>query len=147
VWLNITFSREDALAHAVGENYVFMAVRADVIEGHFEIHETDLRDNLGIVMADGDEAEVVAGLTNSAGKVHAYITEHFTMSPDDGAPYAIGFGETKLFVLTSLGRFAQYHFRIPITSVPDVLHFDHRMLYEKSRLHQAIIVVTYTDFP
>ena len=37
-----------ALAHALGENYVFVNFRDDGIDGRFEIRFNDLEDNLGL---------------------------------------------------------------------------------------------------
>ena len=143
VALLIGASREEAGAHATGENYIFLSVKADVIEGHFEIHEKDLKEKLGITMLNGTKEEVEAALTASSAKVQSYIREHFSMAPGNGAPYTLTFGETKLFDLESAGRFAQYHFKIPITGVPDKLKFDHRMLYENDRLHRAVLTFFY----
>lgn len=134
---------EFARAHGTGENYVFLSVRADVIDGHFEIHEKDLREKLDIAMPEGAVEEVEAALAASAAKVHAYINAHFTVAPGDGQAYALAFGETKLFDLESAGRFAQYYFSIPIGTVPDRLRFEHQMLYENDRLHRGVLVIPY----
>lgn len=135
----------DADAHATGENYIFLSVKANVIEGHFEIHEDDLKEKLGVTMLTGAEEEVTAALETSAPQIQAYIKEHFTMSPGDSAPYELTFGETKVFGLESAGRFGQYYFTVPITTVPDVLKFDHRMLYENDRLHRAVLTFFYNE--
>lgn len=136
---------EKANAHATGENYIFLSVKADVIEGHFEIHQDDLKEKLGITMPTGTDEQVNAGLTESAPKIHAYINEHFTVAPGDEAPYQLNFGETKVFDLESAGRFGQYYFTIPIAKVPDMLKFDHRMLYENDRLHRAVLTFFYNE--
>ena len=42
-----------ALAHATGENYVFVNFRDDGIDGRFEIHFNDLERKLGLKLAGG----------------------------------------------------------------------------------------------
>ena len=126
-------------AHAMGENYIFLSVKEEAIEGYFQIHRDDLKEKLGITMASGTEEVITAELTKSAPKIHAYIKEHFTMAPGGGQPYVLTFGETKFFGEGAGRLFGEYHFKIPITKVPDVLKFDHRMLYENDRHHRGVL--------
>jgi hypothetical protein len=144
LWASATFCVQDAAAHASGENYVFVSFNADSISGHFEIHEDDLEGKLGIDMPPGEAEAVAAELAKSAHQVHAYINEHFKMSPVGGDAYALTFGETKVFDL-EVKRFGQYHFSVPVKTLPDVVEFDHQMLYENDPLHRAVLAVLYND--
>ena len=137
----------EATAHSTGENYVFLSFNTDSISGYFEIHEKDLREKLEIDMPQGSSSEVDPYLTKTASKVHDYIRSHFSIraiSPEESKPYELTFGESKLFDL-EVKRFGQYHFSIPVTRLPDVLEFDHRMFYENDRLHRGLAVILYNE--
>lgn len=129
----------DLLAHAEGEDYVFLRFLETSIEGHFEIHFDDLRDKLGIDV-EGDDA--LAQIDATAAQVRAYIVENFAMGPDGGNPFIIDFTRQDLIALPQ-GSFAQYHFRIDSGPLPDLLAMHHSMLFEDDRLHRGLVLIEY----
>lgn len=130
-----------ALAHAEGEDYVFVTFLDRSIEGHFEIHFDDLQAKLGLAVdpgADGALQDVIA----SAPRVHAYIEENFRIGPQDGDPFRFDFTRQDVIVLPQ-GTFAQYYFSLPTGPLPDRLDIRHSMFYEGDRLHRGLVLVEY----
>ena len=140
----------DLLAHAEGEDYVWLTFQPSWIEGRFEIHFDDLRDKLGIpVEAGADDA--LQQVMTAAPQVHAYINEHFAIGPEGGSPFELGFTRQELIVLPQ-GNFAQFHFRAEAGPLPDLLTIRHSMFYEEDRLHRGLVMLEYnaktdTDYP
>ena len=128
------------LAHATGEDYLFVSFLDDSIEGHFEIHFDDLVGKLGLPVVPGEEA--LPGVVSSASRVHAYIEENFTIAPEGGEPYTIEFTRQEVLELPQ-GVFGQYYFRIPTGPLPDRLAIRHAMFYDGDRLHRGLVLVEY----
>jgi hypothetical protein len=130
-----------ALAHAQGEDYVFVSFQDTWVEGHFEIHFEDLRTKLGLAV-DPSEARALADVTATAPTVRAYVEEHFSIAPEGGAPYPIEFTHEDVTVLPQ-GSFGQYHFRMSTGPLPDRLDLRHSMFYDGDRLHRGLLLVEY----
>ncbi|MEM7587325.1 MAG: HupE/UreJ family protein [Acidobacteriota bacterium] len=130
-----------ALAHATGEDYLFLTFRDDSIEGHFEIHFEDLESKLGITL-DSELEQARAGVIAAAPQVHAYIEENATIAPPGGEPYAFEFTRQDVLELPQ-GNFAQFYFRQATGPLPDTLDIRHEMFYDGDRLHRGLVLVEY----
>lgn len=130
-----------ALAHATGEDYVFVTFRDSSIEGHFEIHFDDLQAKLGLDVDPGEDT-ALADAVAAAPRVHAYIEENFHVAPQGGEPFAIEFTQQDVTVLPQ-GTFGQYYFRIATGPLPDRLDIHHSMFYEGDKIHRGLVLVEY----
>lgn len=131
----------DSLAHAEGEDYIFLTFRESSIEGHFEIHVTDLREKLGLAV-DPRTDDLLRQVEATTAPVHAYIEEHFAIGPERGEEFTLEFTRQDVVELPQ-GAFAQYHFRVSTETLPDRLAIHHAMLYEGDRLHRGLVLVEY----
>lgn len=131
----------NALAHAVGEDYVILSFQETSIEGHFEIHIDDLQSKLGLEVDPGEDS-ALADVVSTAPRVLAYIDENFSMAPAGGDPYPLEFLHQEVIVLPQ-GTFAQYFFRVDSGPIPDAVDFHHGMFYEEDRLHRGLVLVEY----
>ena len=130
-----------ALAHAAGEDYVFVSFLETSIEGHFEIHFDDLETKLGLAV-DPREDQALADVVATAPTVQAYIEEGFRIGPSRGDPYRLEFLRQDVIVLPQ-GTFGQYHFRVETGPLPDRLAIRHSMFYDGDRLHRGLLLVEY----
>ena len=131
----------NALAHAQGEDYVFVTFLDSSIEGHFEIHFDDLQGKLGLAV-DPRQDEALKDVTATAPRVQAYIEENFRVGPQGGAPFPFEFIRQDVIVLPQ-GTFAQYYFRLRTGPLPDRLDIHHSMFFEDDRLHRGLVLVEY----
>ena len=129
-------------AHEIGENYIFLNVRSNGLDGRFEFHVKDLEEKLGITIDRANQTNGLAQAQAAEEKVHAYVRENFSMGAG-GKPFELEFAETALFEEKRL--WVQYHFRIPLPMTPDILEFDHRMMYENDRWHRGVLVIGTND--
>ncbi len=140
-----------AAAHAQGEDYVWVSFQETSIEGFFEIRFQDIEEKLGLALGGGADGGL-SRVNATAGQVHAYIREHFSIGPVDGQPYALEFTTQDVTELPQ-GMFAQYHFRIDAGApLPDLLRIQHGMFYEGDKLHRGLLLVEYnaktdTEYP
>ena len=130
------------LAHALGENYVFMNFREKSIDGRFEITFDDLEKKLGLDPAAQESADPLQAVQANAARVHEYIAEHFEIGPEGGPPYTLHFTTQEVLDLPQ-GKFAQFHFRADTGPLPDKLEVRHTMLYENDRFHRGLLLVEY----
>ena len=130
-----------ALAHAAGEDYVFVSFLETSIEGHFEIHFDDLETKLGLAV-DPREDQALADVVATAPTVQAYIEEGFRIGPSRGDPYRLEFLRQDVIVLPQ-GTFGQYYFRVETGPLPDRLAIRHSMFYDGDRLHRGLLLVEY----
>jgi hypothetical protein len=130
-----------AFAHALGENYVWINVRANSIDGHFEIHFDDLDDKVGVRI---DAADPSAAVRATAARVQQYILANFSIGPEEGTPYTLDFVSQDMLSLPQ-GAYARYHFRAATGPLPDVLRIRHTMLYEGDRLHRGLLLIEHNE--
>ncbi len=146
----IALAPTNVLAHAEGEDYVWLSFHPTWIEGHFEIHFEDLSDKLGIDIDPGAE-DALQQVAATAPRVQAYIRDNFAIGPSGGAPFPLTFTHEETTVLPQ-GTFAQYHFRAETGELPDLLAIRHAMFYEGDKLHRGLVMVEYnfktdTEYP
>jgi hypothetical protein len=129
-----------AFGHAKGEDYIFINIQEQAIEGEFQINIDELRDKLGIGIPDLGSAEVGI-LTESEETVYAYIRENFSISPQGDSPYPITFAGVKIG--KNIEKFVSYPFRIDAESIPDKLTVRHNMFYQGDKNHRGLLLVQY----
>jgi hypothetical protein len=138
------FGSARAYAHAAGENYVFLALTENGIDGRFEFRYDDLKEKLGIdVMENGTPS--LERLKASVPQVTAYVNRGFSLGPVDGTSYVIQFLEPALF--DREGGWAQYNFRIESGPIPALLAVRHEMGYENDRTHRGVLVLEWGRWP
>jgi len=128
-----------AWGHATGENYVWVNVHQDHLEGRFEIRLDDLRSKLGLEISNDAE---VAGqqIVATAATVEDYIRQHFAIS-SRGETVPLTFTEAALFEARKLGHFAQYYYRTPAFDVSDQLTVRNTLLFDDDRFHRSLLLV------
>ncbi len=131
----------NALAHALGEDYVVVRFLEDAIEGHFEIHVDDLTAKLALDLEAG-EGRALESVEATAARVEAYLVENVSFAPEGGDAYPFTFTHRDVILLPQ-GTFAQYHFRISTGPMPDRLDIRHAMFFEGDRLHRGLVLVEY----
>ena len=142
VFLVAMFCGTSLFAHSVGENYIFLNVHKDSIDGRFEIHFQDLKDKLGIHVK-GESSEQLEVINATVTQVRNYIRKNFKIS-GGGEDFNLVF--TKQLVLEiPKGNFAQYFFTLETGPVPDVLEFRHSMFYENDSFHRGLLLVEYNQ--
>ncbi|MEO8257704.1 MAG: HupE/UreJ family protein [Acidobacteriota bacterium] len=134
------FNGTTALAHTLGENYVWFNFRADAIDGRFEIHFKDLETRFGLKVPQGGVDQQAAAVRANAALVQDYIRQHFSIGPEGGPPYVLEF-TTENVMQIPLGSFAQYYFRSTTGPLPNRLRVTHSMLYENDRFHRGLLLV------
>ncbi|MEP7309048.1 MAG: HupE/UreJ family protein [Acidobacteriota bacterium] len=138
------FSATTALAHTLGENYVWFNFRPDSIDGRFEIHFKDLENTLGLKLAQGSVDQQTAAVRANAALVQDYIRKHFSIGPESGPPYVLEF-TTENVMQIPLGSFAQFYFRSTTGPLPNRLRVTHSMLYENDRFHRGLLLVDHNS--
>ncbi len=142
VVLMIAGLTSDADAHAVDENYLFINVREDHIEGHFELPFDDIRKKLGMrVPKNMDRAR--KAIKENAVFLQEYIRENFSIGPVDGEPYELIF--THEDVTPAVGGFAQLYVRMDTGPIPDRLEVNHTMFFDGDRLHRFLLCMDYNS--
>ncbi len=125
--------------HASAEDYVWLSIESNRIEGKFEVNFEDL-DRLGIEATTTQLSSIDFAATH-APKVHEYIKPRFSIGDDDG-PYTIEFGESRVEKLPE-GRFLALDFvaRPATGEVADLLNVEHQMFTDENRLHRGLVLI------
>ncbi|MEM8933932.1 MAG: HupE/UreJ family protein, partial [Acidobacteriota bacterium] len=127
-------------AHATGENYVWLNVETDRIEGRFEIRLDDLRQRFGLTIPDV-EADARAAIAANADVVQDYLRQHFEIRIAD-APLAYDFTGTGVVDAPGLGWFAQYHYRTVDATIPDQIDVRNSVLLDgDDRFHRSLLCI------
>ena len=95
-------------AHARRENYVWINIEKDHINGRFEINRSDIENKLSIDL-DAIGENTLDGVIATASEVQAYLRDNFSLS-FNGQEMKLQFLEPSLF--NDQGKFIQYHFRV-----------------------------------
>lgn len=134
----------EALAHAKGENYVWINVENDFISGRFEIRREDLKSKLGIDVDAMGESRL-EGARASQSAVHDYLGAHFSISDSTGE-FTLEFADAGLF--DGDNEFIQYPYRIQALPADNKITVKSTIfltpeLLSSDRLHRSVIVVEY----
>lgn len=139
--LGLALTTTAAVAHSTGENYVWINVVEDRLEGRFEVRLEDLRNKLGLELATVyDRAS--EQLLEASPQVEAYIRARFTIRAG-GAEIPYEFTETKLLESNAFGHFAQFYYRTAPAAVPDVLQISNGLFFENDAFHRSLLLVEY----
>ncbi len=130
-----------AQAHATGENYVWLNVASDHLEGRFEIGLAELRKNFGLSLPE-DPDQARAEVAATANTVQQYLLEAFSVSTEDGE-LPLSFTGTDVVEAEGLGYFAQYFYRTAATTIPEQLTVRNEILFEKDRFHRSLLCIEY----
>lgn len=131
---------DTALAHAPGENYVWVNIEQDQIVGRFEIHLDDLKRKLDIDWSDHG-ATPAEGVAATASQVQAYLLEHFQIDID-GQPVELTFEKTDVFQENA--SYAQYFYESPSLTIPERLSIRNEVFTSANDpLHRSLIVLEY----
>ena len=131
-------------AHAKGENYVWLNVEDDYIDGRFEVRQNDLKNKLEVdIETVGDSA--IEGVLASQSVVQKYLLDHFSISDANGE-MTLEFADAALVEDNEI--FVQYPFRINTLPVQNEITIQNRIfltpdMIAKDRLHRSLLVVEY----
>jgi hypothetical protein len=114
--LFLSACQNELIAHAAGENYVFISVQTNGLSGRFEFHADDLQQTLGLEFDDETPEAYLAGIESDISTVHSYINENFTLSAGGQRLMPEFSGVT---LVEEVQQFAQFHFTIALDPVPD----------------------------
>lgn len=136
-----------AQAHAPKENYVWVNIETDHVSGRFEINRGDLESKLGLRI-DGEGADMLPDIRQSAPQVQAYLLENFSIS-FNGEQQNIEFLESDYFDDGS--PFVQYHYRVEGVPEDDQVTIRNTIFLTEDfivddRLHRSLIVVEYNRY-
>lgn len=138
--LGLIFSSGQVLAHAKGENYVWLDVESDHLVGRFEIRVHDLRKNFGLSL-EGDAEQRVQELRENVDEVQSYLLDHFAIWADGQ--------ELELEVLgveqsEGTKNWFSYYFRTPTFDVPETIRIENSIFLTKEDfLHRSLLLHTY----
>lgn len=139
--LGVLLAGDSAWAHSTGENYVWVNVQEDRLEGRFEVRLEDLRSKLGVELSDEYE-RAAEQLQQVSPQIQAYIKDQFEIRAGERA-IAYEFTETKLLEANFFGHFAQFYYQTAPLSVPDVLQIRNALFFEDDSFHRSLLLVEY----
>ncbi|MGI9245037.1 MAG: HupE/UreJ family protein [Verrucomicrobiales bacterium] len=136
-------SIQEAEAHAVGENYLFINVFEDHIEGHFEIPLIELRKELTQKVPKNLDKARRALAEYLAPVIKDFIRSHYSIAPLGGEPYEITFLREDL--TPAVGGLAQMYFRIETGTTPDRLEVKNTLFFDSDRLHRGLLCLDHNS--
>ncbi len=134
----------NALAHAPQENYIWINVEEDHIDGRFEVNVNDVRDKLGINV-DSPGASRIDGVRTAQGYVQSYFLDHFSIADSKGQ---LELEFLPVSVFEDNPDFLQFPFktaRLPEDNklvIRNTVFLTQDMM-TSDRLHRSLIVVEY----
>ena len=147
-WLAILFLlagvSTPALAHSVGESYVWLNVEEDRFSGRVEINLDDIREKLGIDVpkagsGDVDDREPV--LAANQARILEYIEEHFQiLDGDQRVP--VEYTPWPIRDLTDEeGNYARYGYTTAPGTVPETITIRNSLFCDGDPLHRSLVCV------
>ena len=131
-----------ASAHATGENYVWLNVETDHLQGRFELKLTDLERHFQLDIPEDPEAarSVVRG---SADRIQEYLRSRYALAIEGrDLPYEFT-GVDVVDTQSELGGFAQYFYRTAEVAPPDRLEVRNEVLLDTDRFHRSLLCIQY----
>jgi hypothetical protein len=125
-----------AHAHAVGENYVFLDIQQDRLDGRLQIHERELAARFDLTLESTPPSlEQLPELLN-------YVQDHFSVAVDDRT-LPLQYGKTELVDLPQ-GRFLQLDFTAPWPgALPRGLQIKQDLFFELDKRHRGLVLIDY----
>jgi hypothetical protein len=125
-----------ATAHAVGENYVFLDIQQDRLDGRLQIHERDLKNKFGLELKD--PAPAITELTALLG----YVGDNFSIAVEQ-TPLELSYPSTEILELPQ-GRFLQLNFTAPWPGqLPRELQIRQQLFFELDKRHRGLVLIHY----
>jgi len=148
-WLVFSsFYASSSFAHGKRENYVWVNIEQDHIDGRFELNVKDIRSKLGIQLPES-EAERDKVLDETAGLVQTYLLDNFSLSFD---------GEERKIQFSGVSppdeensRWVKYHFRVEGVPENDLFEIQNSIflsdeLLKLDPLHKSLVLLDYNKF-
>lgn len=141
----IIFSGQ-ALSHAKQENYIWVNVDSDGINGRFEVNINDVKKKLNIdIDAAGEDR--LAGVVATASEVQRYLKANFEMSDSNGV---IEYEFTTISLHESGPDFIQYGYTTNTVPSDNILTIKNSIWLTKpyisnDRMHRSLVVVEHNE--
>ena len=134
-------------AHARRENYVWINIEKDHVNGRFEINKSDIKNKMGIDL-DAIGENTLDGVIATAPEVQAYLRENFSLS-FNGQEKTLQFLEPSLF--NDQGKFIQYNFRVDGVPENDLVFVRNTVFLgeeflQEDPLHRSLVLVDYNEY-
>ena len=133
-----------ALAHSVGESYVWLNVEEDRFSGRVEINLDDIREKLGIDVprtAKGGADDRKSVLDANRETILNYVEEHFQIT-SEGERVPVEYAETRIRDLTAEeGNYVRYDYVTPQGVVPDSITIRNSLFCEGDPLHRSLVCI------
>ncbi len=125
-----------AHSHAVGENYVFLDIQPDRLDGRLQIHERELAQKFGMTL------EASPPSLQQLPAVLAYVQQRFSVAVGE-QPMALDYVTTELLELPQ-GRFLQLGFTAPWPGeLPRLLQIRQELFFELNKRHRGLVLIHY----
>ncbi len=125
-----------AHTHAVGENYVFLDVQQDRLDGRLQIHERELSEKFGM------ELETTAPPMEDLAEVLAYVHDNFSIAVGE-VTLPLDYVSTELLELPQ-GRFLQLGFTAPWPGqLPREIEIRQELFFELNKRHRGLVLIHY----
>lgn len=125
-----------AHAHALGENYVFLDIQQDRLDGRLQIHERELAAGFGLTLP------ATPPPLQQLPELLAYVEDHFSVAVDD-AILPLQYRKTELVDLPQ-GRFLQLDFTAPWPGeLPRGLQIKQDLFFELDNRHRGLVLIHY----
>jgi hypothetical protein len=122
--------------HAVGENYIFLDIRQDRLDGRLQIHERELTEKFGM------ELEATAPPVKGLAEVLDYVRDNFSIAVGT-VPLRLEYVSTELLELPQ-GRFLQLGFTAPWPGeLPQELEIRQELFFELDKRHRGLVLIHY----
>ena len=132
-----------AMAHTLGEGYLFVNVSDDALDGRYEITLTDL--NKAVPVDTDQDGKVVEAEVNAAiDRIQEYFLQRIGIG-DGTREYTITFTHHKMTRIP-VGQFLELHYTTDAQApVPDVLHLRYDVLFDTDDTHRGFLVIGRND--
>ncbi len=125
-----------AHAHAVGENYVFLDIQQDRLDGRLQIHERELAAGFDLTL------DATPPSLQQLPELLTYVQNHFSVAVDDRT-LPLQYDKTELVDLPQ-GRFLQLDFTAPWPgALPRGLQIKQDLFFELDKRHRGLVLIDY----
>jgi hypothetical protein len=137
LFLLLIFCPAGALAHTVGQSYLYLQVYENRVSGRFEVSLADF--NAALRLTGTDREITTTNLDEKVAFLKAYYLSHVTIS-DARGPLPITFTTHGIF--DERGGFALLSFDLGgLDRVPDRLTFDYSVLFDEEPRHRGFLLI------
>lgn len=127
-------------AHAPDQSYLYLRIYKEAIGGRFELTAKDMNKALGFNLQDDLSIEAITPLLP---QIYAYLKERSSFKAGQER-YTVHFTEPTILSLEEMEDFVRFNFDLQnVTTVPENLDIDYRVLFDKVPNHRGMLVVEY----